>query len=97
MNFASLCFVSSDAMFARLKDEVLTDGRVDLEEARHILKLIEEGFTPSAPVSRLTDILRSAVSDGNVSAAQSGEIVRVLDEALNLRMTTAEDRRRFMY
>lgn len=97
MNFASLCFVSSDAMFARLKDEVLADGRVDLEEARHILKLIEEGFTPSAPVSRLTDILRSAVSDGNVSAAQSGEIVRVLDEALNLRMTTAEDRRRFMY
>ena len=25
MNFASLCFVSADAAFARLKDKVLTD------------------------------------------------------------------------
>ena len=97
MNFASLCFISSDAMFARLKDKVLADGRVDLEEARYILKLIEDGFTPSAPVSRLMGLLRSVVSAGAVSAEQSDEIARGIDEALNLRMVTAEERRRFMY
>lgn len=97
MNFASLCFVSSDAAFARLKDRVLADGRVDLEEARYILGLIEESFTPTAPLSRLTGLLRSAVDAGSVSEAQSGEIARTLDEALNLHMMTAEERRRFMY
>ena len=44
MNFASLCFVSSDAAFARLKDEVLADGRVDLAEARRILTLLDESL-----------------------------------------------------
>lgn len=97
MNFASLCFVSSDAAFARLKDRVLADGRVDLEEARYILGLIEESFTPTAPLSRLTGLLRSAVDAGSVSETQSGEIARTLDEALNLHMMTAEERRRFMY
>ena len=97
MNFASLCFVSSDAAFARLKDEVLADGRVDPEEARHILKLLEEGFTPSAPISRLMGLLRAAVDAGDVSETLSDEIARTLDEALNLRIMTAEERRRFMY
>ena len=97
MNFASLCFVSSDAAFARLKDRVLADGRVDLGEARYILKLMEETFTPTAQVSRLMDLLRAAVDAGSVSEAQSGEIARTLDEVLNLRIMTAEERRRFMY
>ena len=97
MNFASLCFVSSDAAFARLKNEVLADGRVDLEEARYILKLLEEGFTPSAPIFRLMGLLRAAVDAGDVSEALSDEVARTLDEALNLRIMTAEERRRFMY
>ena len=97
MNFASLCFVSSDAAFARLKDKVLADGRVDLEEARYILKLLDEGFTPSEPLARLMKLLRTAVGDGAVSEVQSREIARALDETLNLQMTTAEERRRFMY
>ena len=97
MNFASLCFVSSDAAFAWLKDEVLADGRIDLGEARYILGLLTESFTPSAPVSRLMGLLRAAVDAGSVSKAQSDEIARTLDEALNLQMVTAEERHRFMY
>ena len=64
MNFASLSFVSADAAFARLKDEVLADGRVDLEEARHILKLLDESFTPSEPLARLMRLLRTASACG---------------------------------
>ena len=97
MNFASLYFVSADAAFARLKDEVLADGRVDLAEARYILSLLDESFTPSEPLARLMRLLRTAVGDGAVSEAQSQEIARALDETLNLQMTTAEERRRFMY
>ena len=97
MNFASLCFVSSDAAFARLKDEVLADGRVDLAEAQHILTLLDESFTPSEPLARLMKLLRTAVGDGSVSETQSREIARTLGETLNLQMTTAEERRRFMY
>ena len=97
MNFASLCFVSADAAFARLKDEVLADGRVDFEEASRILKLLDESFTPSEPLARLMRLLRMAVGDGAVSETQSREIARALDETLNLQMTTAEERRRFMY
>ena len=97
MNFASLYFVSSDATFARLKEEVLTDGRVDLEEARYILELLDEGFTPSEPLARLMGLLRTVVGAGVVTEAQSREIAQVLDETLNLQMATAEERRRFMY
>ena len=78
-------------------DEVLADGRVDLAEARRILALLDEGFTPSEPLARLMKLLRSAVGDGAVSEAQSQDIARALDETLNLRMRTAEGRRRFMY
>ena len=42
-------------------------------------------------------LLRTAVGDGAVSEAQSQDIARALDETLNLRMRTAEERRRFMY
>ena len=83
--------------FARLKDRVLADGRVDLEEARFILKLLDESFTPSEPLARLMQLLRMAVDAGAVTEALSQEIVRALDETLNLQMTTAEERRRFMY
>ena len=97
MNFASLSFVSADAAFARLKDEVLADGRVDLAEAQLILTLLDESLTPSEPLANLMKILRTAVGGGAVSEAQSREIARALDETLNLQMTTAEERRRFMY
>ena len=97
MNFASLYFVSSDAAFARLRDKVLADGRADLEEARYILGLLDESFTPSEPLARLMGLLRTAVGGGAVSEALSRDIARTLDEALNLRMVTAEERRRFMY
>ena len=97
MNFASLGFVSSNAAFVRLKDKVLADGRVDFEEASRILKLLDEIFMPSEPLARLIGVLRTAVGSGTVTAAQSQEIARILDEALNLQMTTAEERRRFMY
>ena len=97
LNFASLCFVSSDAAFARFRDEVLADGRVDLAEARRLLTLLDEVFTPSEPLVRLMKLLRTAVGDGAVSEAQSRDIARTLDETLNLRMRTAEERRRFMY
>ena len=54
-------------------------------------------FTPSEPLARLMGLLRTAVGDGAVTEAQSREIARALDETLNLQMTTAEERRRFMY
>ena len=96
MNFISLCFISSDALFARIKDEVFSDGRVSLDEAKRILKVMENGFTPSEPAARLMDLLRSAIGEGDVSEGKSQEIARAIDDALNLRMTTAEDRRLFM-
>ena len=80
-----------------LKRSVLADGRVDLEEARYILKLLDEGFTPSEPLARLMGLLRTAVGDGIVTETRSREIALALDETLNLQMTTAEERRRFMY
>ena len=97
MNFASLSFVSADAAFARLKDEVLADGRVDLAEAQLILTLLDESLTPSEPLANLMKLLRTAVGNGSVSEGQSREIARALGETLNLQMTTAEERRRFMY
>ena len=96
MNFASLCFISSDAYFARLRDEVMADGCVDLGEAKRILGILDESFTPSAPLSRLMDLLRSAVSAGSVNAGQSQAIARAIEDSLNLHMATAADRRKFM-
>ena len=96
MNFASLCFISSDAYFARLRDEVMADGSVDLGEAKRILGILDESFTPSAPLSRLMDLLRSAVSAGSVNAGQSQAIARAIEDSLNLHMATAADRRKFM-
>ena len=96
MNFVSLSFISSDSYFARLRDDILADGRVDLGEARHMLEILDGSFTPSAPLSRLMDLLRSAVSAGTVNAGQSQAIARAIEDSLNLRMVTAADRRRFM-
>ena len=96
MNFVSLSFISSDSYFARLRDDILADGRVDLGEARHMLEILDGSFTPSAPLSRLMDLLRSAVSAGTVNAGQSQAIARAIEDSLNLRMVTAADRRKFM-
>ena len=96
MNFVNLCFISSDAAFARIKDEILSDGRVDVDEARRLLKVIEVSFTPSAPCSRLIGLLREAVAAGIVSEERSRDIARAIDDTLNLNMTTADDRRKFM-
>ena len=75
----------------------MADGRVDLAEAQLILTLLDESLTPSAPLANLMKLLRTAVGDGAVSEGQSREIARALGETLNLQMTTAEERRRFMY
>ena len=96
MNFVSLSFISSDSYFARLRDDILADGRIDLGEARHMLEVLDGSFTPSASLSRLMDLLRSAVSAGTVNAGQSQAIARAIEDSLNLRMVTAADRRKFM-
>ena len=96
MNFASLCFISSDAALVRIKDEVLADGLIDLDEARRLLKILDAAFTPTEPCARLIGMLRDAVGAGEVSAARSREIVQLIDDALNLRVTTAEARRQLM-
>ena len=96
MNFASLCFISSDSYLARIRDEVMADGKVDLEEAKRILHILDVAFTPIEPTSRLISLLRESVSAGNVSAAQSRAIAQAIDDALNLRVETAEARRHLM-
>ena len=96
MNFASLCFISSDSYFARIRDEVMADGKVDLEEAKRILHVLDVAFTPFEPTARLISLLRESVSAGNVSAAQSRAIAQAIDDALNLRVETAEARRHLM-
>ena len=93
MNFISLCFVSSDSLLARIKDEILADGRIDIDEARRVLKLIETAFTPSAPCARLIDLLRFSVAAGTVTAERSRDISRAIDDTLNLNIQTAEERR----
>ena len=96
MNFASLCFISSDAALVRIKDEVLADGLIDLDEARRLLKILDAAFTPTEPCVRLIGTLCDAVGAGEVLASRSREIVQAIDEALNLRVTTAEARRQLM-
>ena len=96
MNFSSLCFVSYDAILARIKDEVLSDGRVDLGEARKVVNLLETAYTPNASTRRLMELLRGALAAGSVSSEQSGEIASSFAEVLDFRMTTAEERRQIM-
>ena len=96
LNFSNLCFISLDAAFARIKDEVLADKRIDLDEARRLLRILNETFTPVGPCARLIGILRGTVDAGEVSAVRSQEIAQAIDEALNLRVRTAEDRRLLM-
>ena len=96
MNFASLCFISSDSYFARIRDEVMADGKVDLEEAKRILHVLDVAFTPFEPTVRLMSLLRESISAGSVSAAQSQAIAQAIDDALNLRVETAEARRHLM-
>ena len=96
MNFISLCFVSSDSLLARIKDDILADGRIDVDEARRVLKMIDVSFTPTEPCSRLIGLLRESVSFGAVTAEQSRNIARAIDETINLSMTTAEERRMLM-
>ena len=96
MNFASLCFISSDSYFARIRDEVMADGKVDLEEAKRILHVLDVAFTPFEPTARLMSLLRESIAAGNVSAAQSRAIAQAIDDALNLRVETAEARRHLM-
>ena len=96
MNFASLSFISTDSCFARIRDEVMADGKVDLEEAKRILHLLDVVFTPFEPTARLIALLRESISAGSVSAAQSRAIAQAIDDALNLRVETAEARRNLM-
>lgn len=96
MNFISLSFISSDALLAKLKDEVFADGRVDLTEAKRLLKLFDDAFTPIAPVAHLITLLRTVVTSGGVTAEQSREIDQTFDAAINFRMVTAENRRLLM-
>ena len=96
MNFISLCFVSSDSLLARIRDDILADGRIDIDEARRVLKMIDVSFTPTEPCSRLIDLLQESVSAGTVTAEQSRDIARAIDDTINLSMTTAEERRMLM-
>ena len=96
MNFSSLGFISSDSYFARIRDEVMADGKVDLEEAKRILRVLDVAFTPLEPTARLMALLRESVAAGDVSEARSRDIAQAIEDALNLRMTTAEGRRQLM-
>ena len=96
MNFISLCFVSSDSFLARIRDDILADGRIDIDEARRVMKMIDVSFTPTEPCSRLIGLLRESVASGTVTAEQSQSIARAIDETINFSMTTAEERRMLM-
>ena len=76
-----------------LRGETYSDAAA---EAKRLLKILDAAFTPTEPCARLIGILRDAVGAGEISAARSREIVQAIDDSLNLRVTTAEDRRQLM-
>ena len=64
-----------------MREEVLADGEVDINEARRLLAALEGiGSGTAGPIDTLRMILKGTVKDGKVSAAESEMIADLLKE-----------------
>ena len=64
-----------------MRDEVLADDEVDINEARRLLAALEDiGSGTAGPIDTLRMILKGTVKDGKVSAAESEMIADLLKE-----------------
>lgn len=91
MNFASLSFIAGEAIFARLREEILRNGKVDINEAQQLLARLKLFLEPAPDVVALGRAVESALADGVITEEESNQIAKALDVALDWHMMTISD------